>query len=255
MALVHFVEKGSGPPIIFLHGFCESLEVWNDFASQLAQNYRIIMPDLPGFGKSVPLHGPFELHDVGLALLTWLDALGITSCLLIGHSLGGYVTLDMANHQPERFAGIGLIHSTAYADTLEKKSGRDLVNDFVKRNGTEPFIKSFVPGLFANPGHEAAVVVKKIANQTNPQSIIDYNLAMKNRRPQLDFLTYNQNPVLIVGGENDSIIPIATLHEQSRLNSRIQFHSLKDTGHMGMFESPLIMSQIIQNFADLCNFR
>ena len=255
MAKIHFVEKGSGSPIVLLHGFCETNDVWDEFSSPLSQNYRIITPDLPGFGNSAPIHGPFELNDIALTLLDWLDSLMLGSCLLIGHSLGGYITLAMARHQPERFAGFGLFHSTANADTPEKKDNRYKVNDFVQRNGAEAFIKNYVPGLFFDPGHEAVSMVRKIADRSKAQSIIDYNLAMTKRPSHLEFLSTFQNPILMIGGHNDSIIPIATLQEQSKLNSQIHFHAIQETGHMGMYESPSRTRQIIQNFAELCDFR
>ena len=249
---IHFVERGIGKPIILLHGFCETHEIFNEFSISLANDYRIIIPDLPGFGNSPLTKEFFTLHDISKTMCDWLDAIHIDSCILIGHSLGGYITLDMANFQPNRFEGIGLFHSTANSDTPEKKAGRDAVNDFVERNGVEAFTKTFVPGLFFNPDHEAVRPVNEIAKLTKARSIIGHNLAMKGRPAHLDFLSNSEKPILIIAGEHDSIIPIATLHEQSRLNAMIQFNALPETGHMGMYECANRASQIIKDFADLC---
>lgn len=254
MTPIHFVESGKGFPIVLLHGFCESHEIWPDLVPELVTGYRVLMPDLPGFGKSPLLKHSFELHDIAHLLFNWLDELRIDQCVLIGHSLGGYITLDMANHQPNRFKGIGLFHSTTYPDSPEKKQSRDAVNEFVEKHGVKAFIKIFVPGLFHKPDHLATREVFRIANEAPAASIIGYNNAMKNRPSQVMFIKEYQRPILIIAGLEDKIITHESLLEQQRLNPLIDLYVLEQTGHMGMYENKEKSVEIIRNFIELSTF-
>src|SRR6185295_19424601 len=144
MNRIYYEEKGNGRPLVLIHGFCETHEIWDRFAENLSGAFRVLLPDLPGFGKSSIPPTPFTVRDIGLLMLSWLDELQLEAPVIIGHSLGGYVVLAMANAQPGRFPGFGLFHSTAYADSEEKKENRNKVIDFVGRNGVQPFIDSYV---------------------------------------------------------------------------------------------------------------
>ena len=132
--MLHFFEKGQGPALLFLHGFCESGEMWRHFADSLSTQYRVLCPDLPGFGNS-PLTSPItSLEQVALQLEEWLDALQIQNLLVMGHSLGGYVALALLERMGNRIQAIGLLHSTAYADDLEKKEMRNRTLSFLKKH-------------------------------------------------------------------------------------------------------------------------
>ena len=119
--MLHFFEKGQGQPLVFLHGFCESGEMWQYFADSLSADYRVFCPDLPGFGSS-PITNPITcLEEVAEQLEDWMDALQIQDPIVLGHSLGGYVGLALLERMENRLKAIGLIHSTAFGDDLEKK--------------------------------------------------------------------------------------------------------------------------------------
>src|SRR5689334_9266912 len=117
MSSVYHRTMGEGKPVVLLHGFCESNQIWGVFANLLAQRCHLIIPDLPGFGKSELLRGSFSLDDVGRTLWQWLDSISVKNPVIVGHSLGGYVTLAMTDQRPDDIAGFSLFHSTAKADT------------------------------------------------------------------------------------------------------------------------------------------
>src|SRR5436190_1037643 len=129
MAVISFREYGSGFPIILIHGFPMSKEIWNEFVTPLSVNFKIYTIDLPGFGQSQKPTS-FSMQSVGSDVLKWMKDQNIPPCIVIGHSLGGYVTLSMVSQAPERFAGFGLFHSTGLADTVEKKESRNKVIEF-----------------------------------------------------------------------------------------------------------------------------
>jgi pimeloyl-ACP methyl ester carboxylesterase len=127
MPELSFKETGNGPVLLFIHGFPMNSKVWDEFIPRLSSSFKVIAIDLPGFGNSPILKTPFSIGDVADEIIKWLSEKKIRQCVVIGHSLGGYVTLALAEKKPENFAGIGLFHSTAYADSPEKNIYRKKV--------------------------------------------------------------------------------------------------------------------------------
>jgi pimeloyl-ACP methyl ester carboxylesterase len=174
MLKIFSTVRGAGTPVILLHGFPMNSNVWNNFAIPLATHYKVYTPDLPGFGKSKLLDLPFTIEAVASQLLEWMDEQRIENPVVIGHSLGGYVTLAMAAKYPERLAGIGLFHSTAAEDSVEKKESRTKTIEFIKKNGALAFTSNFIQQLFANPEHTDIATVREIAIQSQEEAVIGY---------------------------------------------------------------------------------
>ena len=250
MSEIHYQEKGAGHPLVLIHGFCETNEIWDRFADKLSDTFRVLLPDLPGFGKSPLPPTPFSIMDIGLAILGWMDELHLDRPVVIGHSLGGYVTLAMADVQPVRFPGFGLFHSTAYADSEEKKENRNKVIDFVSRNGVQPFIDTFVPGLFYQKENPHVTEIHQIASLTPAETLVAYAAAMRDRPARLALLETFPKPILMIAGEHDAIIPYEQSSAQSGLMKFPLFYGLKDAGHMGMFENEPKTIKIVKNFTN-----
>ena len=202
----------------------------------------------PGFGKSGILPETFTVDDVGDALASWLKDNHITDSLLIGHSLGGYVTLSIAEHHPQLLGGVGLFHSTAFADTLEKKENRNKVIEFVRKNGVQPFINTFVPGLFFDKSSQAIPLVHKIASQTEAETLMGYTSAMRDRSDRSSALK-SSIPKLLLAGTEDTLIPIEVSRRMGKMSENSDFFELKNTAHMGFFESKKECQSIIRRFA------
>ncbi len=152
---MHISQLGAGRNVVLIHGFCETHKVWLGVARQLAPTYRVLMPDLPGFGATALLAGSFSIEEAARHLLNRLVAEGADTMVIAGHSLGGYVALAMARLEPKRIKGLALVHSTALPDTVERKNNRNRVIDLIEQHGPEPFIRSFFQNLFAAPNHPA----------------------------------------------------------------------------------------------------
>lgn len=246
---LYFKEYGKGFPVILLHGLCETHAIWNNFANQLAAfaRTRVLCPDLPGFGESEILPGGFSIRDVGCCLLQWLQSLQIEKCVLVGHSLGGYVALSMIKERPDIASGLMLFNSTAFADTEEKRKNRDKVMAFIEHHGVQPYIDTFVPGLFYQKDHPAIGFVHGLSSQTSKEALMGYLRAMRNRPDQTDTLTAFQGERAILAGQFDGILPINALKEQARL---VQAHCfvLENTGHMAMIEEPQESLKTLNSF-------
>ncbi len=248
MSPLFTVEEGSGPPLVFLHGFCETHEIWNAFVKPLSAQFRVIMIDLPGFGRSEILPAPFTIDDVGNTVANWLIENKILKSILIGHSLGGYVTLSVAERHSQLLEGIGLFHSIAFEDSQEKKENRNKVIEFVRKNGVQPFIDTFVPGLFFDKSSPAIPHVEKIASQTKVETLVGYSIAMRDR-PDRSSALKSSIPKLLLAGTEDTLIPIDVSRRMGKMSENSSFFELKNTAHMGFFESEKECQLIIKRFA------
>ena len=144
---------GKGKPVFLLHGFAEDGNIWNRQITALEENHLLIVPDLPGSGQSEMLDWECTLKDYADVVKAIADEAVFKNDLakefcLIGHSMGGYVTLAFAEKYPELLNSFGLFHSSAFADNEEKILTRKKGIDFIKRNGTEPFLKTSISNLF-----------------------------------------------------------------------------------------------------------
>lgn len=249
MSAIFYRRLGNGYPVILIHGFCETHEIWDGFAETLKKKCEVFSIDLPGFGQSPLPLTPFSIDDVGGKIFDWISQKKIKNPIVIGHSLGGYVTLALAKINPESFAGIGLFQSTAYPDSEEKKANRNKVIEFVKAHGIEPYIDTYVPGLFLDKKHPAIPLVDKIARKTSKEALCGYAEAMRDKSSSIDFIKNYQKPLLLLGGDQDAIIPAAVTQELGRLAPRSVVQMLKNTSHMAMYESPEESVKTVENFA------
>ena len=257
MSSLFFTDHGHGEPVIFLHGYCETHEIWESFDSYLQKNYRVICPDLPGFGNSLILQSGFSLSDIADAIKELLDHLDISSCVMIGHSLGGYITLAYAEKYPETLKGFGLFHSTGFEDTDEKKDIRNKLIEFIGENSVALFVKTFVPSLFNQENLADNITsieaVKEMAYQTPGETVIEYARAMRDRPERLHVLKNFGKPILFIIGDKDGSVPLDKSLEQSRIPEKAVVHILKDTGHMGMYEKEKESQNFIKDFLNLCS--
>lgn len=248
--LIYSKEEGQGKTLLFLHGFCETHEIWSDFVKPLGSAFRIITIDLPGFGRSDSLSTPFGIDEVGRAIGRWLIERQLTNVTVIGHSLGGYVSLSLLEYYPQLVDGIVLFHSTIFADTVEKKENRNKVIDFVTRHGVEAYVDTFVPGLFFDPTSPAVAGVHQLAAGTKKSTLISYALAMRDRPDRSSIWANSDAPKLVIAGMEDKLIPLETSREMAKMAKNAGLLELKKTAHMGLFEAKTESQQAITRFAD-----
>jgi len=248
MSNIFFKSKGKGLPVLFIHGFCETHEIWEPFIDLVTPAVQIITIDLPGFGKSRIPHDQLSLETLGELLNDWVNESGIDRPVIIGHSLGGYIGLAMAHLKPTLFSGLVLFHSTALPDSEERRFSRIKVIEFVKKNGVKRFMDSFIPGLFFDKSNPYISKAYNLGVKTELENFLFYTEAMRDRPSRVEVLRGSQFPILILAGEEDTILPIGTLVDQSRLNSEILLHTLKNTGHMGMFEAEMEAAKVLNDF-------
>lgn len=240
--------NSQSPHIIFLHGYCEGQWIWDQVIDHLGTEFKSTALDLPGFGNNSILPNQVSIDSVARMVWDLLDERGIKNPFLVGHSLGGYVLLAMAKSRSEQIAGLALIHSTPFSDSLERKENRNKVIDFVNQYGSKPFLDQFAPGLFHDPQSDKAIYFRRMIEKTSPESIVYYAAAMRDRPDCSEFLNITDKPVLIVGGRFDSIIPPVVCGQIAALQSGIDLFILEHSSHTGMLEEPAECAKIIRNF-------
>ena len=252
MTEISFQEEGKGRAVLLIHGFPMSSEIWGKFSAGLTPSFRVITIDLPGFGKSpLPLL-PFTLEEIADSVLAKLDALNISEVIPIGHSLGGYVALAMVARKPSLFPGLGLLHSTARADSPEKKSARDKTIAFIKKNGAMAFTSNFINTVFADSDHPDVPFVREMNIQAETPALIGYTAAMRDRPDRIALLASFDRPVLFITGARDPGIPADDVREQAAIAPKGEAHVLEDQAHMGLIEDVPTTSSLVYDFIIRC---
>jgi pimeloyl-ACP methyl ester carboxylesterase len=117
---VFFTDQGEGPALVLLHGFLEDSSIFGNLMAGLSDDFRIVTIDLPGHGQSGILGYVHTMEDMAEAVNTVLSGLQIADCMMVGHSMGGYVALAFAALYPQSLLALGLFHSSAAADSEAK---------------------------------------------------------------------------------------------------------------------------------------
>ncbi len=246
--------KGKGTTLVFLHGFGETRQMWADYLP-FFEGYQTLTIDLPGAGDS-------DKMDVSIARMakivnTILKTENIGKCVFIGHSMGGYVACAFAKMYEEKLLGFCLFHSQPYADTAEKKAGRNKAINFVKKNGNGAYFKGLLPMLFAkdfieNNKNTLDNLVKS-ASAMDPAAVIHQLQAMRNRPDNQSVLINAKVPVCFIIGKEDIAVPATNSLNQTFLPKISAIHILPNVGHMGMFEATAKTVGIIKDFIRFCS--
>lgn len=252
---ISYQVEGEGEPVLLVHGFGEDSNVWNNQVSHLSKKYQVIVPDIPGSGKSTMLEGLSQavtLGDYAVCLQALLLHEKITECFIFGHSMGGYIMLAFVELYPNFVKGFGLVHSTAYADNEEKKENRQRGIEMMQEYGAGAFLKTTIPNLFGEAFKKShpEVVQQLIADaeQFSTPACQQYYTAMMNRPDRQLALKNSKVPVLFIAGTEDVAAPINDVLQQSKLPAISYIHVLDGVGHMGMLEAPEKVNQFLDHF-------
>ncbi|MBC3541833.1 alpha/beta fold hydrolase [Rufibacter sediminis] len=248
-----YTEAGSGPALVFLHGFCESKDVWTDFTKPLVHQFRVIALDLPGHGES-PQTDDFSMDSQARQVRETLQTLQVEKCLVVGHSMGGYVAMALADLFPDLLYGLCLFHSSALPDSEEKKENRNKTAAFVQKHGIEKFMDTLVSPLFAESNRascEAAIQKMQTIGKATPlETILGCLQAMRDRPDRTEVLKNTTLPVFFLVGKEDPAVPLEAILQQCHLPENSMTYFLGHVGHMGMFENTALTRQALLKFAE-----
>lgn len=248
---IFYRSNGNGKPVMLVHGFGEDGNVWNIQVDFLKDKFKLIVPDLPGSGLSEMI-SDMSMEGIAEVLHSIIHEEGIDKCIVIGHSMGGYIMLALVEHYWNHVNAFGLFHSSAYPDTEEKKETRKKGIEFIKQHGGFEFLKTSSPNLFSpNTKSQTPNLVNEfistLANFSGDALVAYYNAMMK-RPDRTAVLKNTGNPVMFIAGEHDNAVPLNDVLKQCHLPEKSYIHVLKKSGHMGMIEEPETANRILAEF-------
>lgn len=270
-SVIFYRTIGEGETVVLIHGFAEDGEIWNNQIDFLKDHFRLIIPDIPGSGRSGLIKNA-NIETYAEVIKFILDAEfqkpslqdrvdenligdkypGPQLVTIIGHSMGGYITLAFAEKYPQYLNSFGLFHSSAFADNEEKKQLRAKAIDFIKENGTNVFLRASTPGLFTKAFAEAYPerineLIEKGKN-FSAAALVQYYEAMIIRPDRTAVLKSFSKPILFIIGEFDNAIPLQSSLQQCYLPAQSHIHILNQSAHMGMWEEVEKSNQLLFNF-------
>lgn len=236
--------------VVLLHGFGEDATIWSGYVPFLQKDFYMIVPEYARLSnlKSIEDYADFVEKEV--------TSKGFEKCVIIGHSMGGYIALAFAEKYPEKVLGLGLFHSTAFADSDEKKAARDKNVEFLKTHGAEAFIKVSTPNLYAEAFAKKypEIIQKHIeATSTLPvEALIAGMTAMRDRPDRKHVLKSLRCPVMFIIGEKDKSVNPADAKAQIMVPKFFSSSILDEVGHMGMVEEPEDCLKFVGKFLLKC---
>lgn len=247
-----YYKIGRGFPIVLLHGFAETFEIWNKLIPTLAENYQLILPQIPGCGNEEKFSEEFSMERIAEFVTAILKKENISHTILFGHSMGGYAAMAFAEKYADKLLGLSLVHSSAAADSAEKIAVRKRTIEHINKNGKDGFFKTLIPKLYGDGGNYSAVQTDhlKMAAQYTAEQVIDCYTAMLHRPDRRPVLAQLKIPVQLIGGMEDTSINYKDLMEQAKLCQNASLKIFETVGHTSMYENPKILLESIIGFAD-----
>ena len=235
---VHFTDIGKGSAVVLLHGYLENLSMWSEYAEALSKRYRVICIDLLGHGQTPSMGYVHSMEEFAEAVKAVLDHLHLRKYTVIGHSMGGYVALALAEAFPDNIRALGLFYSTAKEDSEEKKEMRLRAMEAIKHNH-KMFVSTMIPGLFTeeNKTRFRAEIDAAIGDavKMTKQSILAGMAGMRERKDREALLHFGPYPILIISGKRDPRIPMEEMESQMAAPNVRAAH-ITEHGHMGHIE-------------------
>jgi pimeloyl-ACP methyl ester carboxylesterase len=250
-ANVVYSQSGGGQTLVLLHGFLEDKSMWADCADELRSDFCVIAPDLLGLGETGNVGYVHSMEEMADAVYAVLEEEEVGNCTVVGHSMGGYVALALAEKYPEKVSALVLFHSTAYADSEERKKDRERVISLVQRSKSV-YIKTVIPSLFADEWRKNSKTeiqdLIETANGYSNQGIIANIRGMMDRKSRAHVMADGNFAKLIIHGALDPIISTSDMETLADLNSNISLCVIKGVAHMGHFEAKDEVLSILKNF-------
>jgi pimeloyl-ACP methyl ester carboxylesterase len=239
--------------LVLLHGFCETHAIWNAYSSKLSKSNIVIAIDLLGFGGSGSLGELNSMEDNAAAVNEVLKACKVKKASIIGHSMGGYVALAFAEAFPKKLSKIVLFHSTAFADSEEKKKDRMRAIEVVRKSAAL-YAKGLVENLFYKDSYmkfaKKVNEIDLIAKKSSAEAIIGALAGMSARKDRSAILEKMDVSVLFIFGKQDNVLPLEKVLPQISMPKHAEVLILDKVGHMGFIEADKACLKVISDFVD-----
>lgn len=248
---IFYEDEGEGNVVVLLHGFLETSVMWKDLIKKIHDSHRVVVVDLLGHGQTGCLGYIHTMEMMAEAVVFVLDALKIKTAALVGHSMGGYVALALAEAHPERVEGLCLVNSTPFSDSPERQINRDRAVKAVKHNHKN-FIRMSISNLFSPDNRDQFIeeieAIKMVAMTLLVQGIVAALEGMKIRKDRSELLMNSPIPKIAILGHQDPVLEFDTVYKQLKALG-IEIIEFSD-GHMSHIENFKEFTYIIKRFIE-----
>jgi pimeloyl-ACP methyl ester carboxylesterase len=247
-------DSRQGKPLILLHGFPLDNTMWQEQEAYFSTNgWRTIAPDLRGFGKSTI--NPPEVNTMELLagdVIALMDHLKLRQAVIMGLSMGGYISFSLYRHYPERITALVLANTKAEADTPEARANRYKLLEQVQVQGSSAANEGMLSRLFSPESYrEKPDMIAKLGGvieRTNPETIIATLPGLAERQDATPLLPQIKVPTLVIHGKDDQMMPIEKARQMAQAIPDWQFSSVPKAGHMSNLENPEFFNRAVESF-------
>jgi 3-oxoadipate enol-lactonase len=241
---LYYEEIGRGIPIVFLHGFPLDHTTWLQAAQLLKNKARCVMPDVRGLGKSPAIGTETSILLMSEDVTRLMDKLEIPQAVIVGHSMGGYIAMQMARSFPDRIIGLGLVATKSEQDAPDKAAGRLQSREEVLKNGVTSVVESMSSRLTENP--DILLDLREVMKRTSPQGMAMAQFAMVYRNDATPWLSDFRFPVAVIAGAKDVIILEESMKSLAKRLSCGKYYSSPNATHMVPVEEPDLIARALE---------
>ncbi|HEX6314340.1 MAG TPA: alpha/beta hydrolase [Gemmatimonadaceae bacterium] len=250
---IRYLEAGAGWPVLLIHAFPLSADMWRAQLQSVPDGWRFIAPDVHGFGGEIP--GPTAeptMDDFAGDVEALLNVLEIETGVIGGISMGAYVLFALFRRAPERFSGMVLADTRAQADSPEGRQARRAMSELIRRDGPAAVADEMMPKLLGEATRrerpEVAAEVRRLILGNTPAGLDGAIHAMMTRPDSTPDLERVSVPTLVIVGDEDVLTPVADSEALHRGIERSQLVVLPRVGHLTCLEAPDEFSRALSNF-------
>lgn len=233
-------DVGMGSAVVLLHGYPFNRSLWNEQTEALTSRYRVVTPDLRGFGESDSSEGPATMNRMAEDIAKLMDHLGIDQAVIGALSMGGYIALAFLKQYPSRVKALVLADTRAQADTEEGKQTRFQQAEKALSEGMASIVDAMLPKLLTpETVSKRPEVVKRVRDmmlKTKPQGAASALLGMAEREDQSGFLSTIRVPTMIMVGRDDAITPVADSEKMQSKIATSRLVVIENAGHVSNLE-------------------
>ena len=253
---IGYTDEGRGVPLLFVHGFPLSRGAWQKQIDTLRSSYRVIAPDLRGFGESETGTGPVTMARYADDLHVLLQELVTGPAVLIGHSMGGYVALAFVRQYPAMVHGLVLVSTKAGKDTPEAAAGRRATAEKVQAMGVPVVIDTMASKMLAANNHDRALAeqVCGFMAPSKPAGVIGALLGMAERPDATAELARISVPTLVITGADDTLISPTESEKLAQAIPGSQLNIIPHAGHLVASEQPDKFNYVLEEWLDRVAF-
>jgi pimeloyl-ACP methyl ester carboxylesterase len=250
---VRYFEAGAGRPVVLLHAFPLSADMWRPQLDRVPEGWRLLAPDVRGLGPDAATAAG-TLDEMAADVIAWLDGLGIDRAVVGGASMGGYLTFALFRLVPDRFEGVILANTRAGADSAEGRAGRDKMSALVRVSGASAVADQMIPKLLGDTSRRTRPhlepLVRTLIEANGVEGIDGAIQAMKNRPDSTGMLPSMEAPALIISGAEDTVIPQTDAELMMKRLPHACLVTIPDAGHLSNLEAPEAFSRALNDFLD-----